>query len=86
MKMTQKLAQAIVKDVNDVRKQSRDTWYIYEYKPLGLKLKGYKTWIQRIELGNFIDGSPMNMPVTKFKEWLTDWLIQVGKHNEQSYR
>lgn len=73
--MTHKEAMILVEDINRVRKNHKDQWWYYHDKVFNIKLKGFNTWIQRIERKNYIDGSPMEMSVKQFKEWLTDWLV-----------
>lgn len=72
--MTETDIKDIVEDINDIRKMSKNEWYYYTSVKFGIKLKAFGTWIQRIERGQFQDGSPMGMTVIGFKNWLANWL------------
>lgn len=77
MVMTDNDIKMIVEIVNRIRRNNKNSWYTYYSEHFGIKIKGYKTWIQRIEYGSFHDGSPMEMKVSEFKQWLENWLKEV---------
>ncbi len=63
-----------VKGVNDMRKANKDKWYMWKGEVRGtlIRLKGFNTWIQRIEIGAITDSGPMDCSVKSFKEYLFD--------------
>ena len=77
----------IIKDINKRRKQVKDAWYAASYtfyedsdKKLCLAVKGFNTWIQRLQLTVTLSdntvmpityvSSPMDLKVAEFNEWL----------------
>ena len=77
----------IIKDINKCRKQVKDAWYAASYtfygdsdKKLCLTVKGFNTWIQRLQLTITLSdntvmpviyvSSSMDLKVAEFNEWL----------------
>lgn len=77
----------IIKDINKRRKQVKDAWYAASYtfyedsdRKLCLAVKGFNTWIQRLQLTITLSdntvmpityvSSPMDLKVAEFNEWL----------------
>ena len=77
----------IIKDINKHRKQVKDAWYAVSYTFYGdnntklcLSVKGFNTWIQRLQLTATLSddtvmpviyvSSPMDIKVAEFNEWL----------------
>ena len=77
----------IIKDINKCRKQIKDVWYAASYTFYGdnntklcLAVKGFNTWIQRLQLTVTLSdntvmpvtyvSSPMDLKVAEFNEWL----------------
>ncbi len=77
----------IIKDINKRRKQVKDAWYAASYtfyensdRKLCLAVKGFNTWIQRLQLTVTLSdntimpviyvSSPMDIKVAEFNEWL----------------
>ena len=77
----------IIKDINKCRKQVKDVWYTASYTFYGdnntklcLAVKGFNTWIQRLQLTVTLSdntimpvtyvSSPMDLKVAEFNEWL----------------
>ena len=77
----------IIKDINKRRKQVKDVWYAASYtfyedsdRKLCLAVKGFNTWIQRLQLTVTLSDntimpvtyvySPMDLKVAEFNEWL----------------
>ncbi len=77
----------IIKDINKRRKQVKDAWYAASYTfyedsdtKLCLAVKGFNTWIQRLQLTITLSdntvmpityvSSPMDLKVAEFNEWL----------------
>ena len=80
------IVSTIVEEINQTRREygkhkGQDVWWYYQNNQYGIRLKAFKTWIQRIEANGFKDGSPMAMNVKEFKLWLTDWLQTCLSYN-----
>ena len=77
----------IIKDINKHRKQVKNTWYAAIYTFYGdnntkacLVVKGFNTWIQRLQLTITLSdntvmpviyvSSSMDLKVAEFNEWL----------------
>ena len=77
----------IIKDINKCRKQVKDAWYAASYTFYGdnntklcLAVKGFNTWIQRLQLTVTLSdntvmpviyvSSSMDLKVAEFNEWL----------------
>ena len=77
----------IIKDINKRRKQVKDAWYAASYtfyedgdRKLCLAIKGFNTWIQRLQLTITLSdntimpviyvSSSMDLKVAEFNEWL----------------
>ena len=77
----------IIKDINKCRKQVKDAWYAASYtfyedsdRKLCLAIKGFNTWIQRLQLTVTLSdntvmpviyvSSSMDLKVAEFNEWL----------------
>ena len=77
----------IIKDINKCRKQVKNAWYTPSYTFYGdnntklcLAVKGFNTWIQRLQLTETLSdntvmlityvSSPMNIKVAEFNKWL----------------
>lgn len=77
----------IIKDINKRRKQVKDAWYAASYtfyedsdRKLCLAVKGFNTWIQRLQLTITLSdntvmpiiyvSSSMDLKVAEFNEWL----------------
>ena len=78
----------IIKDINKRRKQVKDAWYAASYTFYGdnntklcLAVKGFNTWIQRLQLTvilsdntvmpiTYVSSSSMDLKVAEFNEWL----------------
>jgi hypothetical protein len=61
-----------VTEINTLRRDNKNEWYFWNGKVCNsnVRLKGYNTWIQRIEVNGIKGGSPMEMKVKDFKNWL----------------
>ena len=77
----------IIRDINKRRKQVKSAWYTASYtfyedsdRKLCLAVKGFNTWIQRLQLTVTLSdntvmlivyvSSPMDIKVAEFNEWL----------------
>ena len=77
----------IIKDINKHRKQVKNAWYVASYtfyedsdRKLYLAVKGFNTWIQRLQLTVTLSdntlmpviyvSSSMDLKVAEFNEWL----------------
>ena len=61
-----------VKDINGLRKKLKNQWYYWQGIVDGknVSLKGFNTWIQRIQIDNIKAGSPMKQSVRQFNAYL----------------
>ncbi len=61
-----------VTEINALRLSSKKNWYVWggEVNGVRIRLKGFGTWIQRIEIGGIVDGSTMDISVAAFKKYL----------------
>ena len=61
-----------VNTINNLRLSSKKNWYVWsgEVNGVPISLKGFGTWIQRLETPVFTDGSPMDLSVDAFKKYL----------------
>ncbi len=66
----------IIKEINAVRKASKDNWWVYsgEFGGKSVSIKAYKTWVQRIEIGNLTDSGVADCSVKVFNQQLEEWL------------
>src|SRR5574344_2023894 len=77
----------IIRDINKRRKQAKNAWYAASYtfyedsdRKLCLAVKGFNTWIQRLQLTITLSdntvmpviyvSSHMDLKVAEFNEWL----------------
>ena len=71
-----------VKTVNSLRKENKGQWYAWKGSVNGkrIALQGIGTWVRNLETTQEVDGkvypvstgSPMEMKVRDFNEWLED--------------
>ena len=69
----------IVNEINKIRKNSGNSWYTHNttYNGVNINIKGYKTWIQKMVIGNAVVGSScMEMKVKEFKRWIRESIKQ----------
>ena len=61
-----------VTEINSLRLSSKKNWYVWggEVNGVSVSLKGFGTWIQRLETPVFTDGSPMDLSIAAFKQYL----------------
>ena len=63
----------LIKDINNKRKANKNKWWFYSGKTLSgqdFKIKAYNTWIQRLEIGDLIYSSGMDIKVSEFNNIL----------------
>ena len=68
-----------VNEINKARKNSSNSWYTHntKYNGVSISIKGYKTWIQKMVIGNAVVGSScMEMKVKEFKRWIREFIQQ----------
>ena len=69
----------IVNEINKIRRNSGNSWYTYntEFNGISISIKGYKTWVQKMVIGNAVVGSScMEMKVKEFKRWIRESIKQ----------
>lgn len=66
----------IIKEITKLRKIKKHEWYLYANEQYGIYLDGYRTWIQTLRVGTLKDGSPADMKVKDFNNWLYERLMQ----------
>lgn len=61
-----------VHSVNTLRKNNKNKWYNWQgiVNGVDIRLKGYNTWIQRIEVTTSIDSNYPDCTVKQFKSFL----------------
>lgn len=59
--------------VDRARKDARGQWWAFVGSVEGttIRVKGYKTWVQRFECPSFVDGGAENVSVAAFRETVT---------------
>lgn len=64
--------QEFVKTINTLRLENKNKWYQWQGEVNGkqVALKGYNTWVQRLNVDNITYGSSMDIGVKEFKEFL----------------
>jgi len=64
---------SFVKLINETRKKNKDQWYylIVNFKGHELELKGYNTWLQRLNIDGIDFSFPMGKSVKDFKDELS---------------
>ncbi len=69
-----------VDTINKLRKENKDNWYSWSGMVNGqyVKLKGFNTWIQRIEVGVITDSGIPDISVKNFKEFLGKSVSRLG--------
>ena len=71
--------ETIVNEINKIRRNSGNFWYTYNttYNGIDISIKGNKTWIQKMVIGNAVVGSScMEMKVKEFKRWIRESIKQ----------
>ena len=69
----------IVNEINKIRRNSGNSWYTHDttYNGISISIKGNKTWIQKMVIGNAVVGSScMEMKVKEFKRWIKESIKQ----------
>lgn len=69
----------IVNEINKIRRNRGNSWYTYntEFNGISISTKGYKTWVQKMVIGNAVVGSSgMEMKVKEFKRWIRESIKQ----------
>jgi len=68
--------QKAIYTINKKRLNNKNKWYVLQLNVNGvdISLKGYNTWIQRLEIGNLNYSSGMGISVSEFKNFLQDTL------------
>ena len=71
--------EAVLAEINLARLAARDQWWTYTGSVRGkpIRVKGYRTWIQRFECWAWTDGGPPDITVTAFKNALRDMLSRA---------
>lgn len=76
---------ATVLAINDLRRKNKDRWYYYFDNELGIELKGFNTWLQKLDIKGVDYASPMGMKVKDFKEYLYD-ALETALNGKVTYR
>ena len=65
--------QEFIKTVNALRLESKGSWYQWcgEVNNHNVSLKGYDTWVQRLNVDGVTHGGNMEVSVKEFKEFLS---------------
>ena len=65
--------QEFIKTVNALRNSNKGSWYQWcgEVNNNYVSLKGFGTWVQRLNVGDTIYGGNMDISVKEFKEFLS---------------
>ena len=65
--------QEFIKTVNALRLDNKSRWYQWcgEVNNRNVALKGFGTWVQRLNVGDTIYGGNMDVSVKEFKEFLS---------------
>ena len=65
--------QEFIKTINALRLENKGKWYQWcgEVNNHDVSLKGYGTWVQRLEVDGVIYGGNMDVSVKEFKEFLS---------------
>ena len=65
--------QEFIKTVNALRLESKGCWYQWcgEVNGCNVSLKGYGTWVQRLNVDDVIHSGNMEVSVKEFKEFLS---------------
>lgn len=70
--------QNIKNDINQARKQAKGQWWTYVNYKEKVSVKGYKTWIQRIQFiqneRKITTSGPIDCSVKQFKDFLNTCL------------
>ncbi len=74
-------SEEFVTEINSLRLSSKKNWYVWtgEVNGVRVRLKGFGTWIQRIEAGGITDGSSMDISVKRFKGYLFE-IVDIFTH------
>ena len=64
--------QEFIKTINALRLENKVKWYQWQGEVNGkqVALKGYNTWVQRLNVGGISHSSGMDISVKEFKEFL----------------
>ena len=60
----------IIKDINKLRKNTSNGWYIYHNHDFNMYIKGYKTWLQIFRINGIDYGHVMDISVKDFNSYL----------------
>lgn len=60
----------IIKDINKLRKNTSNGWYVYHNYDFNIHIKGYKTWLQICKINNVDYGHIMDISVKDFNSYL----------------
>jgi len=63
----------IIKEINQARLAAKGGWWTYVSRDNRIRIKGYGTWIQRLEHDNSVYSGPMDCTVKEFKDFLLGW-------------
>lgn len=66
--------QELIKEINTLRKQNKNSWYYFRATFNGKKviIKGYNTWIQIFKFGNLYYDFPMDISVNEYNKLLNE--------------
>jgi len=63
----------IVKEINQIRKDNKNKWYYftksykYNERIIDIKIKGYNTWLQILDINGINHNSNMEISITEYK-------------------
>ena len=60
----------IIKDINKLRKNTSNGWYVYHNYDFNVHIKGYKTWLQICKINGIDYGYVMDISVKDFNSYL----------------